>query len=126
MPLYKIGVPIKLKQSPAQVSAQIESRMIKCTEPLNLLKSTTAIDCTQDIATRESPIFNQNSKPLAIMGSSHLGDNRSIESRIEDFQQDPKLVYIMEKILEKKKHYILALAQQGAKLPSDFDVINLK
>ena len=33
----------------------------------------------------------------------------------------------MEKILEKhKEHYILALAQQAAKFPSDFDVTNLK
>ena len=33
----------------------------------------------------------------------------------------------MDKILEKQKEcYILALAQQGAKLPSDFDVTNLK
>ena len=61
------------------------------------------------------------------MDSSHLGDNRSIKFRIEDFQQDPKLVDITEKILEKnKEHYILALAQQGAKLPSEFDVTNLK
>lgn len=61
------------------------------------------------------------------MDSSHTGDNRSIESKIEDFQQDPKLVDIMDKILEKnKEHYILTLAQQGAKLSFDFDVTNLK
>lgn len=41
--------------------------------------------------------------------------------------QNPELVDIMDKILEKhKEHYILTLEQQGAKFPSDLDVTNLK
>lgn len=61
------------------------------------------------------------------MGSSNVWDDRSIETKIKYFQQNLKLVDIMDKILKKhKERYILPLAQQGAKLPSDFDVNNLK
>lgn len=62
-----------------------------------------------------------------MMGSSNSWDDRSIESKIEDFQQNPKLVDIMEKILENHKEcYILTLAQQGTNFPFDSDVTNLK
>ena len=61
------------------------------------------------------------------MGSSNVWDGRSIETKIEDYQKNLKLVDNMDKILEKhKERYILALAQQGAKFPSNFDVTNLK
>ena len=61
------------------------------------------------------------------MGSSNIWDEKSIETKIEDFQQNPESVDIMEKILDKQKeHYILVITQQGAKLLSDFNVTNLK
>lgn len=127
MPPRKTSVSTKPKQSPIRVSARIASRTIKHTEPLNLFTSTIATDSAQNEVTPESPLFDHDSKPLATMGSSEAWDDKSVESKIEDFQQNPELVSIMEKILEKhKEHYILALAQQGAKLPSDFDVTNLK
>lgn len=85
------------------------------------------MDCAQNTVTPESPLFTQNFESLATMGSSNPWDDRSIESKIEDFQQNPELVDIMEKILEKhKERYILTLTQQGGKFPSDFDVTNLK
>ena len=47
--------------------------------------------------------------------------------KIKDFQQNPELFDIMDKILEKHKEcYILTLAQQGAKLSSNFNVRNVK
>lgn len=61
------------------------------------------------------------------MGSSHPWDDKSIKTKIKYFQQNSKLVDIMDKMLEKyKEHYILTLAQQGAKLLSNFDVTNEK
>ncbi len=61
------------------------------------------------------------------MASSDIWDDRSIETKIKYFQQNPKLFNIMEKIHKKhKERYILALAQQRVKLPTNFDVTNLK
>ena len=127
MSLCKIGVAIKLKWFPIRVSARIASRTIKHRTPLNILKSTTRIDCEQNKVTPKSPLFNQNLESLAIMGSSYAWDDRSIKNKIEYFQQNLELVDIIDKILEKYKEcYILTLAQQGAKFPSNFDVTNLK
>lgn len=117
MPPHKKNVPAKPKWSPIRVSARIAIRTVKQTEPLNLQKATTAIDCTQDKVTPESPLSNQNSESLAIMGSFHTWDERSIQSKIEDFQQNPKLVDIMDKILEKhKERYILASEKKSHKV----------
>ena len=56
-----------------------------------------------------------------------MWDKKRIETKNEYFQQNPKHVDIMDKILEEKKEcYILALAQQGEKFLSNFDVTNLK
>ena len=94
------------------MSARIASRTIKCTKPLNLLEPSTTIDCSQNVVSHKSPLLNQNSKLVATMGSSNIWDDRSIETKIEYFQQNPKHVDIMDKILEKHKEcYILALVE---------------
>lgn len=80
-----------------------------------------------NVVTHKSSLFNKSLESFTKMGSSNIWDEKSIETKIEDFQQNPKLVNIMDKILEKYKEcYILALAQQGMKFPFDFDMTNLK
>lgn len=127
MPLCKTSVIMKPKQSPIWVSAKITSKTIKCTKPLDLIEPIILIDCSPNIVIHKSPLFNRSSKPFVKMSSSNMWDEKSIETKIENFQQNLELVDIMDKIFEKhKERDILALAQQGVKLLSDFDVTDLK
>lgn len=69
------------------------------------------IDYTQNKVTPKLLLFNWDLESLATMASSHTWNDKSIESKIEDFQQNPELVDIMDKILEKQKEpYIPNLA----------------